>query len=149
VAGTGGGTQMSEDGEIEFCDVELRLNSTSDDALDAVKRSLEALGAPKGSKLLVESPEREVPFGVNEGLAVYLNGTDLPDRVYDTCDSNFVYSEFDRLLGVDGTIHGFWNGPRETALYMFGPSFQTMKRRIQPLLDSYPLCQKARVVQIA
>ena len=95
-------------------------------------------------------PEREgVPFGSAEGLAVYLNGTDLPDATYRECDSNFVYSEFNRLLEGEGSVHSHWQGPAETALYAYGNSYETMKRLLSAFIDSYPLCNKARVVQIA
>jgi hypothetical protein len=80
---------------------------------------------------------------------VYLNGTDLPHEVYAECDANFVLSEFTRLRGSDGKVHSHWQGPAETALYMYGPSFESMKHRLTGFLTSYPLCQRARVVQIA
>jgi hypothetical protein len=146
---TGGGTQLSPDYEVEFCDIEIEVHEPAAESIALIKQTLEALGAPKGSKLLLEAQGEELPFGNNEGLAVYLNGTDLPDEVYAECDSNFVYSEFNRLLGTDGKVHSHWQGPAETALYMYGPSFETMKDRLAPFLGSYPLCQRARVVQIA
>lgn len=147
---TGGGTMMGASKEIENIDIEICLSVPPEKALDLIRRTLEELGAPKGSKLSVEADEeREIPFGVSEGLAVYLNGTDLPDEVYKTCDSNVVISEFKRLLGEDGSYRGHWQGPKETALYFVGPSFEGMCRRLKPFLDSYPLCRKARLVQTA
>jgi hypothetical protein len=145
---TGGGTQLTEDSEIEFCEIEIEVREPATEIIALIKQTLEELGAPKGSRLRLESQGEELPFGVNEGLAVYLNGTDLPDDVYAECDSNFVYSEFNRLLGADGKVHSHWQGPTETALYMYGPSFETMKHRLDSFLNSYPLCQRARVVQI-
>jgi hypothetical protein len=145
---TGGGTQLTEDSEIEFCEIEIEVREPATDTIALIKHTLEDLGAPKGSTLRLESLDEVLSFGVNEGLAVYLNGTDLPDEVYAECDSNFVYSEFNRLLGADGKVHSHWQGPTETALYMYGPSFETMKHRLASFLSSYPLCQRARVVQI-
>jgi hypothetical protein len=145
---TGGGTQLGEDSEIQFCDIEIEVREPATDSIELVKQTLEALGAPKGSKLLLGENE-ELPFGTNEGLAVYLNGTDLPDEVYEECDFGFIYSEFNRLLGPDGKVHSFWQGPTETALYAYGPSFAAMQNRLAGFLGSYPLCQRARVVQIA
>jgi hypothetical protein len=55
-----------------------------------VRALLERLGAPKGSQLVVDGGGREIPFGATEGLAAYLNGTDLPDTVYRTSDVNVV-----------------------------------------------------------
>jgi hypothetical protein len=145
----GGGTMLRADKEIDFCDIEIEVREPADEILALIKKTLEELGAPKGSKLRLEARGEELPIGKNEGLAVYLNGTELPDDVYAECDANFVYSEFNRLLGDDGKVHSHWQGPTETALYMYGPSFETMKDRLADFLGTYPLCQRARIVQIA
>ena len=145
----GGGTQMTEDGEIAFCDIEIVLPDLSDATLDEVRQCLEVLGAPKGSVFILEPDCREVAFGLNEGLAVYLNGTDLPDEVYETCDLDTIYDEFGKLLGDQGRVQSYWQGSTETALYLYGPSYDAMCAAIQPFLDSYPLCQKARLIKIA
>jgi hypothetical protein len=86
---------------------------------------------------------------VAEGLAIYLNGTDLPDEVYRDCDVNEVYAEINRLLGDRGGIEGHWQGPTETALYLYGHSADEMRERIAGYMAEYPLCQRARVVRIA
>jgi hypothetical protein len=145
---TGGGTMLGEDGEIEFCDLEIMLPAATDAAIGALRRALEGLGAPRGSRLIWNDGANEVAFGSCEGLAVYLNGTDLPDAVYEECDLNVVYDEFGRLVGSAGRVVSHWQGPRETALYLYGPSADAMLARIRPFLDSYPLCQKARVVKL-
>ncbi|MDJ0936041.1 MAG: hypothetical protein QNJ06_17875 [Kiloniellales bacterium] len=146
---SGGGTQMTDSGEVAFCDIEIVLPDLSDTALDELRQCLEALGAPKGSAFILEPDDREIAFGLNEGLAVYLNGTDLPDEVYETCDLDTVYEEFGKLLGAQGRVQSHWQGPIETALYLYGPSCAAMRAAIQPFLASYPLCQKARLEQIA
>ncbi|CAK9041845.1 Probable protein kinase UbiB (Ubiquinone biosynthesis protein UbiB) [Durusdinium trenchii] len=147
---TGGGTQLADEpAGIEFCDLEINVYEISDETLQTIADRLEALGAPKGSKLIVESTGREIPFGKNEGIAVYLNGVDLPDEVYDACDFDTVVSEFDRLMGDKGAYRGYWQGSRETGVYCYGASYQEMKAAIDPFLNSYPLCQRARVEQIA
>lgn len=146
---SGGGTMQGTDGEIEFCDVEIQVTNTSTETITLISQTLEWLGAPKGSRLSVSGVEQPVPFGVNEGLALYLNGTDLADEVYEKCDSNVVYNELEDALGEAGGIHSWWQGPRETAFYLYGPSFDTMKQRILPFVDSYPLCQQARIEKIA
>lgn len=59
------------------------------------------------------------------------------------------YSECDRLLEGVGQVNSYWEGPTETAFYMYGQDFEAMKTRIQPLVDTYPLCQRSRIVRIA
>lgn len=146
---TGGGTLLQPNGEIEFCDLEIELKDASEETIKLITSALEKMGAPRGSTLLIGEEAREVPFGQNEGLAVYLNGTDLPQSTYDECDVNVVYEAFERLLEGLGGVHSYWEGPTETALYMYGSSYQAMVAALRDFLDSYPLCEKARVVQVA
>lgn len=146
---TGGGTLLGEEGEIEFCDLEIMVPEATDAVLGAIREALEGLGAPKGSRLIWNDGANELEFGTFEGLAVYLNGTDLPDAVYEQSDASFVYEELGRLVGSEGRVVSHWGGPRETALYLYGRSAATMLARIRPFLDTYPLCDKARIVTIA
>lgn len=147
---TGGGTMQSETGEIEYCGIDLDL-SDLEQSIPFVADALEQLGAPRGSKLQyeVDGQKVEKPFGVVEGLALYLNGSELSEEVYQQCDVNFVCDELDRLLGEEGALQSHWEGPTETALYLYGASFEEMRKRIAPLVKDYPLCQKCRIVQIA
>jgi len=146
---TGGGTQLGDNGEVVSCDIEVRLNKLNKDSIRILRTALEKLGAPKGSRLLIDPDREAIPFGSTEGLGVYLNGTDLPDATYRECDSNFVYGEFNRLLEGEGSVSSHWQGPTETALYLYGESYETMERLLSRFIESYPLCEKARVVRIA
>jgi hypothetical protein len=145
---SGGGTQMAKNGEIACCDIEVEVDAASQEAAASIIQIMERLGAPKGSKLIL-GPGHEIPFGSKEGLGVYLNGSDLPKETYAECDSNFVYSEIDRLLEGEGQVLSYWEGSAETAFYVYGNSFVTMSGRLQAFLASYPLCHKCRVVQLA
>jgi hypothetical protein len=146
---TGGGTMLGTDGEIEFCDLEITVPGATDATLDAIREALEGLGAPKGSRLIWKDGANELEFGTLEGLAVYLNGTDLPDAVYEQSDVNVVYDEFGKLVGSEGRVVSHWQGPRETALYLYGRSAEMMLSRIRPFVENYPRCDKARIVKIA
>lgn len=143
-----GGTLTSKEGEILYCDLEVDLYENTERAYEFVRQIIESLGAPKGSKLHVSRDDVR-PIGISEGLGVYLNGTDLPADVYANCDSNSVRDELGRLLEGEGQVVGYWQGPKETAFYMYGSSVAEMQRRIADFLATYPLCQRCRVVQIA
>ena len=146
---TGGGTQLGAHGEIEFCEIEIVVNSADEETIGLIVAALEKMGAPKGSVLKFEDSRPEIALGQSEGMAVYLNGTDLPQSTYDECDVNTVYEEFEKRLEGIGQVQSYWEGPNETALYMYGESFNSMKEAIADFLDSYPLCHQARVVQTA
>ena len=146
---SGGGSMVEASGEIEYCDLELSLFETSDGTIGKLVSLLESLGVPKGSKLSIAGSDVEREIGKAEGIAVYLNGTDLPEATYQTCDSNVVYSELDQLLEGKGRVMSYWEGPTETAFYMYGNSFEEMKQSIAGFLASYPLCEKCRVIQVA
>ena len=146
---SGGGTMGGPSGEIQYCDIEISGTELDAQDIALIVSTLDALGAPKGSKLKIEATSEEVQFGQAQGLAVYLNGTDLPDETYRDCDSNHVYAEFDRLLEGVGRVLSYWQGPRETAFYMYGRSFDGMSRRLSGFIAWYPLCARCRVEQVA
>lgn len=146
---SGGGTLQSESGEIENCDIEIQVLKSDEETVNIIQSALEKIGVPKGSKIINEEKDTEIRFGSLEGLALYLNGTDLDDEVYEQSDSNYVYSELDRLTEGKGSVYSYWQGPTETAFYLYGNSFSEMKSLISELVDNYPLCQKCRIEQIA
>ncbi|KKK74915.1 hypothetical protein LCGC14_2879000, partial [marine sediment metagenome] len=48
-----------------------------------------------------------------------------------------------------GSMQGYWQGPTETALYLYGDDAEELKRLISDFMEQYPLCKGARVVTIA
>lgn len=141
---TGGGSQFGEEGEIEFADLEIELVDTSAPTIDSVTRVLEEAGAPQGSQLL-DGHEVLREFGVQQCLAVYLDGITLPDDVYAALDIDQVIADLGAAAGPD-SYRGFWQGPAETGLYYFGPDAEAMFARVEPLLHELPVGQNARVV---
>ena len=143
----GGGTLQEKTGEIINCDVEICLDGKPGENYEKLQGFLKRLWIPKGSFLISEDNKEEI--GDLEGLALYLNGTDLEDEVYKSCDINFVISELVRILDEDCKYYSYWQGPEETALYFYGQSFAGMNSLMAPFIEEYPLCNKSRVVQIA
>ena len=114
-----------------------------------VKRVLEEAGAPVGSELRFDRDGSGVviPFGTQEGLAIYLDGVTLPDAVYQSTNINELADQISaKIAPVEGTIRGSWAGPTETSIYIYGPSAETIFARLEPVLRTYPLCQNARIV---
>lgn len=147
---TGGGTMQEKTGEISFCGIDLDLTDV-ERGVPFVCSFLEKCGAPKGSELQfsIDGEQQTVKFGILEGMGLYLNGADLPDEVYQSCDINYVFDEINCRLADRGSIHGYWEGPTETALYIYGHSVLEMKALIASLMEEYPLCQRARCEVIA
>ena len=144
----GGGTLMDDaTGEIKSCDIEIYLNEKSDVNYQKLQSILATLNVPKGSFLISEDERQEI--GDLEGLAIYINGTDLDSEIYKSCDINYVIAELIKLLGSKHKYYSHWEGSNETALYFYGKSFDTMKILIIPFVEEYPLCQKSRITQIA
>jgi len=144
------GSNLSDEGEIESCELHIEVHSLSEETVSVIKDVLESgLGVPKGSKLIIESTQEEIEIGRASGLALYLNGSDLSEEIYESCDSNVVFEEIDKLISEIGFIHSYWDGPSETALYLYGISFEELNKKIENFISTYPLCQKCRVVQIA
>ena len=144
---TGGGTAQNPDGEIAYCDIEIHLTNDSQDSIKWLADLLNNIGIPKGSVLQGIEPAIEV--GTLEGLAYYSNGAELPAEVYKTCDINYVIEQMEQAMKGIGRMYSYWEGNVYTALYFYGSSFEEMKKKIEPFIASYPLCQKSRIEQIA
>ena len=144
--GDGEGTMLSPSGEPESCDYDILVSSEHfDDVTDALDK---VFFVPKGSKLVIGDEER--PIGQREGLALYLNGTELPEDVYRKSDINAVIQSLEAHLGKErGRFLSFWQGPKETALYFYGPSYTEMKAALEEIIPKHPLCEKCRMEQIA
>jgi hypothetical protein len=140
---TGGGSQLSESGGIEFADVEIEV-ANLDEAVDVVANTLEQAGAPEGSEIHHEGKIVRT-FGRQQSLAIYLDGTSLPDDVYANLDFDQVVNEIGTLAGPD-SFRVFWQGPEETGLYFLGSNAEEMFTRVEPLLRTLPIGQNARVV---
>lgn len=148
---TGGGTMQAKSGEIVHCDIEILIYDGNDykKIIDEIIMKFENLGVPKGSFVSIDSTEERIAFGKNEGLAIYLDGINLPDHVYAECDSNVVLKELSRLTGYSGDVQRYWQGNSETALYFYGDSYEAMRNAILEFTSTYPLCQNSRIIQIA
>jgi len=148
---TGGGTMQHENGEIDFCDVEIRLNTDkiSQEEIQIVIDKLEELGAPKGSKLRVEKTDQMIEFGKLEGLGIYLDGINLSDEVYTNSNSEALANEIIRLAKIKSKVIRYWQGNTETGLYFYGESFDNIKNSISEFVESSPDCENARIERVA
>lgn len=145
---TGGGAHLTPETEIGYVDLEIALADLNG-AVDVVRQTLEAQGAPVGSQLVFcrNGIDEEIPFGVQEAVAVYLDGVSLPSEVYERTNiQELVTRMAEAVETVGGDWRGSWSGPAETALYHFGPSADAMLDALRPVFDSYAICQNARVV---
>lgn len=145
----GAGTMTTREGEIEYCGLDIELSNMVQ-GVPFICDFLTKRGAAKGSTLEIRegASVSTFAFGSAEGIGIYFDGVNLPDEVYRDCDINVVLAEFARLLGQEGEIRGHWQGPTETALYIYGRSAQTMRSLLAGYLNTYPLCKGARVVDI-
>lgn len=147
---TGGGTLMADEPDgIKYCDIEIMVDDPSQGTIDKIIQTLEELGAPKGSFLIISLERDNIEFGRLEGMAVFLNGTDLPAEIYAKSDVNQIIASCDKLLEGIGSFRGHWAGSRETALYFYGSSFNAMRLATADFISDEPMCALARVVQIA
>lgn len=144
----GGNSVTHASGELATSHISIDLFEDKPDALPAVARALETLGAPTGSSITDETTSTRLSVGSYEGIGLYLNGSDLNPSIYASCDSHFVYTELDRLLKGSARVYSYWEGPEETAFYMYGPDTDEIRKRIDTFRDSYPLCEGSRLITI-
>jgi hypothetical protein len=146
----GGGTLLAADGEPESCDIEVEVAATDaqDAVVSAIASFLESRKVPRGSNVQDEDGRVLASFGVVDGLALYLNGSDLPAEVYANSDVNELIEDIHEALGPTGAMLSYWEGPRDTVLYLYGCDAEAMRARLTPLLAERPLAQLSRLVTI-
>jgi hypothetical protein len=83
-----------------------------------------------------------------EAVLVHLDGSSLPDAVYEQHDLATLEDQLAEVIsrGRLGEFDGNEVGPAETTLFMYGPDAERLFAGIEQTLRSYPLCQNARVV---
>lgn len=143
---TGGGTSLKANGEIDSCDIEINFFD-DEKSLEWLVNLLNTIGIPKGSVL--QGVEPPINVGVLEGLAIYMNGTDLAEEIYKSCDINYAIEQLEQSIDGIGRMYSYRELNEFTALYFYGTSFSAMKEKMNSFILSYPLCQKCRVEQIA
>ena len=148
---TGGGTMQLESGELEYCDVEIQLNSDeiNENHIKLIIEKLEELGAPKGSKLTIEKTEEQIEFGKKEGLGIYLDGINLSDEVYKNSDSEALANEIRKLASIKDKVIRYWQGNTETGLYFYGESFEKINESIADFVKTHPECENCRIERVA
>ncbi|MDR1083986.1 MAG: hypothetical protein LBP22_03795 [Deltaproteobacteria bacterium] len=156
----GGGTMVMDNGEVEMCEVEMDLFSAEEEDLKQVLSLVKELPLAKGSilKMWAAGDDRtgpgevtEYPVGDMEGLAIYLNGQDLPEKVYRNNTPDEIIEALEKALSANGpTVYSYWEGPSETALYFYSNlPYSQMLKLAEPIIAKNPLCQKCRVDQVA
>ena len=145
---SGGGSSIGKEHGIEYAGIDIDLASL--ESLDLVRRLLDQAGAPKGSELQFEHDGKShvIQFGVTERITIWLDGTSLPDAVYERFSTDQLADQIEAAMRFDPSaeIRGSWQGPRETSIYITGADAERLFRAIEPVLLANPACQNARVI---
>src|SRR6056297_2744674 len=130
----GGGTQMSETCGIESANIEVETNDL-EQGVKVIISTLEACGVAKGSTVEFEQggSKHVVEFGLTECLAIFLDGVDLPDAIYEETDINELAEQILNELEADekGEIRSSWAGPTETAIFIHGLDAEQLWTQLQ------------------
>lgn len=83
-----------------------------------------------------------------ECVLVYLDGSNLPDEVYQNYDLSTLEDQLIEAIAASGVgeFDGNEIGPEVTTLYTYGPDADALFKAMEGVLRAYPLCKNARVV---
>jgi hypothetical protein len=91
-----------------------------------------------------ESRKEPLP---EQAVLIALDGTGLPDSVYESYDLSTLETQI--VNAIEGTGLGEFDGneigPQGASLYLYGPDAEKLYERIERILKQYPLCQSALV----
>lgn len=141
----GGGCLCMPTGEISSCHIDFEIAGNKVDGFLTFLHQIDEI--PKGS--VVNVNDKTIEMGCAEGLALYLNGTDLDIAVYRQYDINELIESLDNALGDIVVITSYWEGNDVTAIYFYGEKYSKMENVILPITKEHPLCEKCKIEQIA
>lgn len=139
---TGAGSQLTATREIEFVDIELRIDDDRQ-VIDGVIAVLARRGVPKHTQLRLRRGERTetITFGVTE--AVLLRLPRLPAE----SDLDDLLQRIAAKLGKEFDYRGAHvQRDTELAVILFGVDAEELWARIAPIVTTHPIAQGARVV---
>jgi hypothetical protein len=134
----GGGTEFDPERGPLSCDSEVRLSGDPEETTRRVIDILEFLGAPTGSWARLGDGE-PIRFGTWHGLSLALDGTTLPDEVYDQNSTQDLVDRIDAALPEDAERHSSWAGPAWTYLYYYGRDLEALRAAIESVTSVHPL----------
>jgi hypothetical protein len=81
-----------------------------------------------------------------QAVLVYLDGTGLPNHVYQENDLTTLEDQLIEVVDREslGEFDGKELGPTETTLFPYGPDAERLFLGIESTLPSHPLCQERR-----
>jgi hypothetical protein len=143
----GGLNLLAESGEPRSCWLWFELEDLGA-AAGVVNVLTRVARVPRGSSISIDGG-RPREFGLAEGVAVYLNATDLADEVYRNGDVRDLTREISDALGQLQWELLTWHGLRETAMYVYGESAAALINLMNPVLAANPLAESCRIVTVA
>ena len=139
----GGGTQLNESREIEYIEIELKLDD-SEDTLMSVADLLCEHGVPKNSRIVVFHPEEEVElvFGMTEGVCFTLPTAPSEDAV------DALIERIRAALVPEPLDYRGAQVVRDTELMLqfYGLDAEELWSEIMPILAAESFCQGGRAV---
>ena len=146
---TGGGTQMSDEGGIAGVGIDIDV-ANLDDAIALTIKTLNELGAPKGSTLTFErdGKEQKISFGRTEGIVLALDAS-LPEELWNT-HAQDVLPSLEELIEQEelGAIFGSKAFEDRTDIYIYGNSAEKMISRISTWQAKFPLGKNSKVSKL-
>jgi hypothetical protein len=144
---TGGGTEFTPETGPLSCDTEVLLTGDPEETLALVIDILEFLGAPVGSTATLPG-RAPVAFGVTHGLALGLDGQNLPAEVYAENDVNELIGALTSELEGVAELQSWWEGDEWTSLYFYGRDAERIRAVLLSAADRFPLAQRSTVEAI-
>ena len=140
--------QREERGEPRSSRCALKVPALHDKQIEGLVELLSDYGAPLGSLMRFQRPQDESiqarAFGRVKGFALYLDGVTLDPKIYKKYDLDRALEAVDHELGESGAVYGYWQGPRETAIYAYGDQIEVMREELKRLRSKHPLFRGAR-----
>ncbi|MDQ0540950.1 hypothetical protein QF011_003528 [Curtobacterium flaccumfaciens] len=129
------------------CDLEVRIAGKPHVTAKVVIGILEDLGAPTGSWATLDGGGR-MHFGKWHGLALEIDGSTLPDEVYEQNSTHDLLKMINAVLPDEAGVHSSWIGLERTWIYYYGRNRDDLRAAIESIAQVHPLGRKHVIEQI-
>lgn len=144
----GNEVQLSTGGEIESYKIFYSVENLSDEVLSSIVKSLNEIGVPKKSRLMVEG-EEYCKLGELEGIALYFSKNSVSGEEISSVLIDKYFTLLEEKLANEMSVASTLNRIDDAVFYYYGNSYDVMEMTIRSTLEKTQLFEQIRLKRIA
>lgn len=136
----GGGTAISENGEIDYCDISIEMSDMGEESIKNLKKILDGIDLPKGSFICVQ--DRKIPFGNLEGLSLEIDIKSIDKTMH-------LEEKLSKVMKRSGKLYDCYQTEDIIRFYYYGKDYDKMLFKLEEKLVEIGITKNYIIKKIA